>query len=144
MLVNPLHAAEPVGAMEASPYLPTTRRFVNPLYIRVEDVRETAYLASTDRALIEWQAEALRATNTLDAELDRNAVWSAKNDALSNGFRRNRAHQHARPRSGPSASARGRAWSVSRPGAPSQSTWGCPPRAGPSRCASTSPTRWNG
>lgn len=86
VLVNPLHAAEPVGDMEPSPYLPTTRRFVNPLYIRVEDVRETAYLASTDRALIEWQAEALRATNTLDAELDRDTVWAAKNEALSAVF----------------------------------------------------------
>ncbi len=86
VLVNPLHAAEPTGRMEPSPYLPTTRRFVNPLYIRVEDVRETAYLASTDRALIEWQAEALREGNALDGELDRDAVWSAKNEALTTVF----------------------------------------------------------
>ena len=38
VLVNPLHAAEPVPPMAASPYLPTTRRFVNPVYLRVEDV----------------------------------------------------------------------------------------------------------
>ena len=38
VLVNPLHAAEPVAPMEPSPYLPTSRRFVNPIYIRVEDV----------------------------------------------------------------------------------------------------------
>ena len=42
VLINPLHAAEPVTPMEPSPYLPTTRRFVNPLYLRVEDVPELA------------------------------------------------------------------------------------------------------
>ena len=35
VLVNPLHAAEPVAPMEPSPYLPTTRRFANPLYLRI-------------------------------------------------------------------------------------------------------------
>ena len=44
VLINPLHAAEPVAPMEPSPYLPTTRRFVNPLYLRVEDVPELARL----------------------------------------------------------------------------------------------------
>jgi 4-alpha-glucanotransferase len=86
VLVNPLHAAEPVGRMEPSPYLPTTRRFVNPVYIRVEDVREVAYLPSADRALIEWEAEALRATNTGSGELDRDAVWAAKRSALETVF----------------------------------------------------------
>jgi len=86
LLVNPLHAAEPVGRMEPSPYLPTTRRFVNPLYIRVEDVRETGYLRSTDRALVEWQAEALREASASDAELDRDAAWAAKREALTTVF----------------------------------------------------------
>ena len=45
VLVNPLHAAEPVPPMEPSPYLPTTRRFVNPLYLRVEDIPEYALRA---------------------------------------------------------------------------------------------------
>lgn len=83
LLVNPLHAAEPVGRMEPSPYLPTTRRFVNPLYIRVEDVRETAYLPSTARALIEWQAEELRAASASGAGIDRDAAWTAKREALA-------------------------------------------------------------
>lgn len=87
VLVNPLHAAEPVGHMEPSPYLPTTRRFVNPVYIRVEDIRETAYLPSADRALIEWEAEALRARNTDPGQLDRDAVWAAKRSALETVYR---------------------------------------------------------
>ena len=86
LLVNPLHAAEPVGRMEPSPYLPTTRRFVNPVYVRVEDVRETAYLRSTDRALLEWQAEDLRAASTSGDLLDRDATWAAKREALGTVF----------------------------------------------------------
>ena len=82
VLVNPLHAAEPVGAMEPSPYLPTTRRFVNPVYIRVEDIRETAYLPSADRAVLERHAETQRASNTDPGQLDRTAVWTAKRSAL--------------------------------------------------------------
>ena len=38
LLINPLHAAEPAGPMTASPYLPTTRHFVNPIYIRPESI----------------------------------------------------------------------------------------------------------
>jgi 4-alpha-glucanotransferase len=86
VLVNPLHAAEPVPPMEPSPYLPTTRRFVNPVYLRVEDIREMGYLASTERAILEWQAEELRALNTDPGELDRDAVWKLKRAALESVF----------------------------------------------------------
>jgi 4-alpha-glucanotransferase len=81
VLVNPLHAAEPVGEMEPSPYLPTTRRFVNPVYIRVEAVRELAYLPASERQLLDWQAEEVKASNTT-SELDRDAAWKAKRSAL--------------------------------------------------------------
>lgn len=90
VLINPLHAAEVTGRMEPSPYLPTTRRFVNPVYIRVEDIRETGYLVSTDRALVGWQAEALRASNRRSDELDRDEVWAAKKAALETVFRAGR------------------------------------------------------
>ena len=36
VLVNPLHAPAPAPPVEPSPYLPVTRRFVSPLYLRVE------------------------------------------------------------------------------------------------------------
>ena len=42
VLVNPLHAAAPTKPMEPSPYLPTSRRFTNPLYLRVEAIDEFA------------------------------------------------------------------------------------------------------
>lgn len=86
VLVNPLHAAELVGEMEPSPYLPTTRRFVNPLYIRVEDVPEVGYMPATQRQTLEWQAEDARAM-TGSGELDRDTAWAAKKSALETVYR---------------------------------------------------------
>ncbi len=97
VLVNPLHAAEPVPPMEPSPYLPVTRRFFNPIYLRVENIREVAYLPATERAIVEWQAEAMQALNTQDGQLDRDAVWAAKLSVLETVFRhpRSRGRQDA-------------------------------------------------
>jgi 4-alpha-glucanotransferase len=81
VLVNPLHAAEPVPPMEPSPYLPTTRRFVNPMYIRVEDIPELGYVSAAERQLLEWHADDARALNTDDV-IDRDASWRAKSAAL--------------------------------------------------------------
>jgi 4-alpha-glucanotransferase len=36
VLLNPLHAVSPIDPIPASPYSPSSRRFVNPLYLRVE------------------------------------------------------------------------------------------------------------
>ncbi len=82
VLINPLHAAEPSVPMTPSPYLPSTRRFINPLYIRVEDIRETGYLSAADRSLIEWGADEVRELNTDSGPIDRDAAWSAKKSAL--------------------------------------------------------------
>lgn len=81
VLVNPLHAAQTCPPMEASPYLPTTRRFVNPLYIRVEDIPEVAYLPVEVRAAVAAQARTGQALNTSET-IDRNASWAAKRAAL--------------------------------------------------------------
>ena len=86
VLVNPLHSAEPVGLMEPSPYLPTTRRFVNPLYIRVEDIPEVAYMPPAQRQTLEWQADDARAAND-SPQLDRDAAWHAKRSALETVYR---------------------------------------------------------
>ena len=82
VLINPLHAAEASGAMTPSPYLPTTRRFINPIYIRVEDIREMGYLSTADRSLIEWSADEVRSLNTDPGPIDRDAAWGAKKAAL--------------------------------------------------------------
>ncbi|MDQ1619528.1 MAG: 4-alpha-glucanotransferase [Actinomycetota bacterium] len=83
VLVNPLHAPGPTPPIEPSPYLPVTRRFVSPLYVRVEDVTEFPSLGSAARAEIERLALEQRARNSADVLLDRDAVWEAKRSALS-------------------------------------------------------------
>ncbi|MEN0130338.1 MAG: 4-alpha-glucanotransferase [Brevundimonas sp.] len=82
VLINPLHAAEPVAPMTPSPYLPTSRRFVNPIYVRPEAVPEAAYLTSADRSLVEWAAEAVLPFDTDPGPIDRDAAWEAKRAAL--------------------------------------------------------------
>lgn len=81
VLINPLHAAEPIAPMEPSPYLPTTRRFTNPIYLRVEDIPEVAYLGPTRRAQVEALAARARALTSED-RIDRDAVWESKLAAL--------------------------------------------------------------
>ncbi|WP_277101250.1 4-alpha-glucanotransferase [Cutibacterium granulosum] len=81
LLTNPLHAAEVAGRMEPSPYLPSSRLFVNPIYIRPELIAEYHDLDQYDASLI----ESLR-TTTLDddpqALVDRDRTWQAKSQAL--------------------------------------------------------------
>ena len=80
-LINPVHAAEFEPPIEPSPYLPTSRRFVNPIYIRVEDIPEVAYLEADLRAGVERIAEQVRVLNT-SSTIDRDACWTAKKEAL--------------------------------------------------------------
>jgi 4-alpha-glucanotransferase len=82
LLVNPLHAAEPRPPIEASPYLPMSRRFVNPIYIRPERVPEFADLDADSRRRIRQLKQRL-ATKIADRELiDRDPIWVAKLKAL--------------------------------------------------------------
>jgi 4-alpha-glucanotransferase len=83
VLVNPLHAPAPTVPVEPSPYLPVTRRFVSPLYIRVEEVPEFGYLSGAARSEVERMGLELRALNTADVLIDRDAVWEAKRSALT-------------------------------------------------------------
>ena len=82
VLINPLHAAEPVPPVSASPYLPMSRRFTSPLYLRIEDIPEYAGLTAGDRVRIDSLAAPLRARNATSELLDRDAVWRAKRAAL--------------------------------------------------------------
>ena len=81
VLVNPLHAAEPLPPLEPSPYLPSSRRFFNPLYLRVEAVPEFAQLPSRSRARITVLGRRVRERATGD-RIDRDAAWAAKREAL--------------------------------------------------------------
>jgi 4-alpha-glucanotransferase len=80
VLVNPLHAAAPTTPMEPSPYLPTSRRFVNPLYLRVEAIPEYAQLPKRGR-IRRLRDGAQKHAASLDA-IDRDAAWAAKRSAL--------------------------------------------------------------
>jgi 4-alpha-glucanotransferase len=82
VLINPLHAAEPLPPVSQSPYLPMSRRFTSPLYLRVEDIPEYAGLPAADRQQIDALGAPLRAGNATGELIDRDAVWRAKRAAL--------------------------------------------------------------
>ena len=84
VLVNPLHAAAPTAPMEPSPYLPTSRRFVNPLYLRVEAIPEFAQLRKRGRVR-RLRDGVQKHAASLDA-IDRDTAWSAKRAALARVF----------------------------------------------------------
>ncbi|GGM01076.1 4-alpha-glucanotransferase [Nakamurella endophytica] len=83
VLVNPLHAAQPTPPLEPSPYLPTSRRFANPLYLRPERIPEYAGLPDGQRAAAE---RARRELDPAAPELDRDAAWLAKRALLEAVF----------------------------------------------------------
>ncbi|GGT16961.1 4-alpha-glucanotransferase [Streptomyces kurssanovii] len=84
--VNPLHAAVPGAPTDPSPYRPSSRRFPDPVHLRIEDVPEYAYANPADRRRLEElrdRAAELR-ESVLDkgALIDRDAVWELKAQAL--------------------------------------------------------------
>ena len=64
LMINPLHAVAPTLPQEPSPYLPVTRRWRNPLYLRVDGLP-----AGPEHGLI-----------------DRDEVWQTKRAALAGEF----------------------------------------------------------
>ncbi|QGU05204.1 4-alpha-glucanotransferase [Corynebacterium comes] len=82
LLVNPMHAAEPFPPAEDSPYLPTTRRFINPIYLRIEDVPELSQLSEETRADVLELGEELHELNRSGELIERNPVYQAKLDVL--------------------------------------------------------------
>ncbi|MEE1753657.1 4-alpha-glucanotransferase [Streptomyces sp. SP18CS02] len=88
--VNPLHAAVPGTPTDPSPYRPSSRRFPDPVHLRVEDVPEYAYLRGHLGEEERGELDALldRAGELRDGVLrkgeliDRDAVWVLKRRAL--------------------------------------------------------------
>lgn len=80
ILVNPLHAVAPVDPLPASPYSPSSRRFVNPLYLRITDLPEYHAASPRLRAAVDALRPALPAPDGL---IDYDGVWRAKREALS-------------------------------------------------------------
>ncbi|MDQ6614509.1 MAG: 4-alpha-glucanotransferase [Actinomycetota bacterium] len=81
-LINPLHAALPVGGQQPSPYFASSRCFRNPLYLRIEEVP-----GAQDLPELPELAAAGRALNA-DRGIDRDAVWRLKSVALEAIFAR--------------------------------------------------------
>lgn len=90
--VNPLHAAVPGVPTDPSPYRPSSRRYPDPVHLRVEDVPEYPYALSAaasspddrDRvgALLERAARLRDSVLSKGELIDRDAVWDLKREAL--------------------------------------------------------------
>ncbi|MRJ76768.1 4-alpha-glucanotransferase [Aeromicrobium sp. SMF47] len=76
LLVNPVQAVSPTHPIQRSPYSPSSRRFANPLYLRLADT--AAYAAAGDD--VRAQVDAL--APELGELIDHDAVWDAKLAAL--------------------------------------------------------------
>src|SRR5919108_1057824 len=75
--VSPIWAPNPGSHPEASPYFPSTRRFLSPLALAVERVPGASAAGSAFARL----ARRGRALNRSE-EIDRTAVWALKREAL--------------------------------------------------------------
>lgn len=110
LLVNPLHAVAPTLPVQTSPYYPTSRRFLAPLYLRPEHTPEYAAADAATRAIVDGHAAAARAAHQAAATdgpagtpsadefgplIDRDAVWEAKRAALELLFARSAAAARA-------------------------------------------------
>jgi 4-alpha-glucanotransferase len=83
VLLNPLGAPLPVLPQEASPYYPSSRLYLNPLYLRVEEVPGAAQAG----VLSERLADAGRALNA-HRPINRDAVFNLKMRALEKIYAR--------------------------------------------------------
>lgn len=86
LLVNPLHAAQPCPPVENSPYLPTSRRFINPLYLSVTDIPEYHDLDPEVQEALAAVVEPLQQRNHSAEPLDRNTAYDIKLQALREIF----------------------------------------------------------
>jgi 4-alpha-glucanotransferase len=77
VMVNPLHAVTPTVPVQPSPYSPSSRRFVNPLYLRITDISSYRHGDPALRA----EVDALRIETGVE-RIDYDAVWQAKRAAL--------------------------------------------------------------
>ncbi|GHA69559.1 4-alpha-glucanotransferase [Streptomyces termitum] len=84
--VNPLHAGMPGAPSDPSPYRPSSRRFPDPVHLRIEDVPEYAHVDPRHRGeldrLLAAAAELREGVLAKGAPVDRDAVWALKLRAL--------------------------------------------------------------
>ncbi|MER7488386.1 4-alpha-glucanotransferase [Streptomyces sp. NPDC126497] len=84
--LGPLHAVEPGPLPDPSPYRPSSRRFADPMHVRVEEVPEYRYLDREARRAVDSCAARARALNERVLSggtlIDREAVRALKLEAL--------------------------------------------------------------
>lgn len=81
VVVNPLNAIAPTTPVESSPYLPTTREFLSPLYIAPDLAPGSDRLTTSEQRAFDAARQRARASLT-DERIDRDTVWEAKLEAL--------------------------------------------------------------
>jgi 4-alpha-glucanotransferase len=77
LLINPLGAVAPRTPQQSSPYYPGSRRFRNPLYLRIEEVPGAAKLGD-ELTRLAAAGQALNQTS----RIDRDAIFALKQQAL--------------------------------------------------------------
>jgi 4-alpha-glucanotransferase len=82
VMVNPLTAPTPVAPIEPSPYYPSSRRFRNPLFLRIEEVPGWDGLPEAERTRLQNAGTALNR----DRHIDRDAIFRLKQEALERIF----------------------------------------------------------
>ncbi|MFD8751339.1 4-alpha-glucanotransferase [Kitasatospora sp. NPDC059577] len=84
--INPLHQGLPGAPSDPSPYRPSSRRFADPVHLRIEAVPEYAYLTAEQRRRADdLTVRAARLREEVlghDGLIDRDAVWAVKREAL--------------------------------------------------------------
>ena len=140
VLVNPLHAGSPASPIEPSPYLPASRRFANPLYLRLEAVPEAAYLGAA-RAEFDRLAEQGRALTDRGRHRPRRLL-AAQAPGARAAVRASSSPPGGPPRWPPTASARRRGSASSPPGARWPRSTEGPWRSGRRRCATRDRRAW--
>ena len=81
--VNPLHMLFPADRERASPYHPSDRRFVDPIYLDLDALRDLPGFAE---AQTQWRHEAIRVRRPARDSIDYSAVWARKSAGLTRVF----------------------------------------------------------
>lgn len=104
VLLNPLHAPGPTHPVQPSPYTPSSRRFANPLALRIEDIDSYRRTDPDTRA----EVDALRVSPSTE-RIDHDLMWAAKRAALELLWH---AEGRPDPLDGPSVSEGLRDWAT--------------------------------
>jgi 4-alpha-glucanotransferase len=84
VMVNPLTAPTPVPPIEPSPYYPSSRRYRNPLFLRIEELPGWDGLPEEQRTRLTNAGAALNRRG----EIDRDGIFRLKQEALEALFAR--------------------------------------------------------